>query len=353
MSSTCSLLRVVPFLTLAVLFGFGCRSTPPAASTPAAVSADTWATVDGRAIVRDEVEKAFRRARDVAQPMAPEEELAAKLALLDELIVEDLLMAKAAALKVEVPATELDTAYNNAKSNIPDQAFQEELTRRNITTADMREGLRRQLLAQKVLEREVSSKVSITDQQITDFFNGNRAQFNLPEEAFHVAQIVITPVREPQLANRTGDDATTADAATKKAAMLMARLKEGANFADLARDYSEDIESAPRGGDMGFMPRSALAQASPQLRDAVITAAPGTVRAVAQNGAHTLVLVVAKEPAGQRELTSPGVRARIGETLRARKEQLLRAAYLAALRSDADVVNYLARRVVETQGAPQ
>jgi hypothetical protein len=317
------------------------------------VSADTWATVDGRAIGREEVEKGFRRARDLAQPLAAEEELAAKLAILDELILEELLLAKAAALKIELPATELDAAYNEAKSNIPDPAFQEELSRRNVTAGDMREGLRRRLLAQKVIEQEVTSKVAVSDQQVTEFFTANRAQFNLAEDAFHIAQIVITPVREPRLGNRTGDDATTAQAAATKAAMLMGRLKEGATFSDLARDYSEDLESAPRGGDMGFMPRSAVAQAPPALRDAILTAMPGSVRAVQQDGVHVLLLLVARETAGQRELTSPGVREQVQNTLRARKEQLLRTAYLTALRSDADVVNYQARRVVQAQGVPQ
>jgi peptidyl-prolyl cis-trans isomerase SurA len=340
-------------LTLAVL-GAACRNTPatpaPEAAAPA-VSADTWATVDTRAISREDVDKAFRRARDVSRTLSSEEELTAKLAILDELILEDLLLARAAALKIEVPATELDAAYNQARSNIPEPAFQEELTRRNVTAADMREGLRRQLLSQKVLEREVTSKVAISDKEITDFFNANRAQFNLAEDAYRIAQIVITASREPRLANRTGDDATTAQAAAEKSAMLMEKLKGGAVFTDLARDYSEDPESAPRGGDLGFMPLSAVRQAPPALRDAVLTAAPGTVRVVTQGGDRTLVLLVAKEPAGQRELTTAGVREGITNTLRGRKEQLMRTAYLTALRNDARVVNYLAKRVVETQGA--
>jgi hypothetical protein len=67
-------------------------------------------------------------------------------------------------------------------------------------------------------------------------------------------------------------------------------------------------------------------------------------------GAHTLVLVVAREQAGQRDLSMPGVRENISETLRARKDQLFRAAYLTMVRSDAVVVNYLARRLVESKG---
>jgi hypothetical protein len=67
-------------------------------------------------------------------------------------------------------------------------------------------------------------------------------------------------------------------------------------------------------------------------------------------GAYTIVLVISHEPAGQRDLSTPGVRDGITQTLRSRKEQLLRAAYLAAAQSDARVTNYLARRLVESRG---
>jgi peptidylprolyl isomerase len=115
-------------------------------------------------------------------------------------------------------------------------------------------------------------------------------------------------------------------------------------------DYSEDPDSAQRGGDLGFVPISALKQAPPPMRDAVLKASPGSVNVVTLNGAHTIVLVVAQQAAGQRDLSVPAVRENITATLRGRKEQLLRAAYLTAVRSDAEVTNYLARRLVESQG---
>jgi peptidyl-prolyl cis-trans isomerase SurA len=339
---------LVVLSVLAAVLGASCRSAPAPAAPPA-VSADTWAVVDGREIRRDDVEKAFRRVGDGAQTPSGDEALTAKLGLLDDLIIQEILLAKAGQLKIEVADTEVDAAFAEAKKNITDDAFQQELTRRNLTAADMRDGLRRQLLAQKVIEREVGSRVAVTDQEVNDFFAANRTQFNVPEDAYHLAQIIITPVRDAQLANRTGDDATTPQAATAKVAMLMERLKGGASFADLARDYSEDPESAPRGGDLGLVPLSAVKQAAPALRDAVLKVSPGSARVVSQNGAHTIVFVVAFERAGQRDLSQPEVRQRITDTLRARKEQLLRTAYLTAARTDADVVNYLARQVVESQ----
>jgi peptidyl-prolyl cis-trans isomerase SurA len=185
---------------------------------------------------------------------------------------------------------------------------------------------------------------------VTDFFNANRSQFNVPEEAYHLAQIIVTPVREAQVANRSGDDATTPQAAAAKVANLMERLKAGAPFADLARDFSEDPQTAPRGGDLGLVPLSAIQKAPPLLRQAALSTKVGAARIVSEGGSHTIVYVVSHELAGQRDLSTPGVRERITEGLRGGREQLVRAAYLAAARTDAKVENYLARRVVENQG---
>jgi peptidyl-prolyl cis-trans isomerase SurA len=348
---TANLPRALIVLGLVAAGATACRNTPPAAPPTPPVSADTWAVVEGHEITRDAVDKAYRRTRD-PQPLSEEETMAAKLALLNDLVLQELLVEKAAALKIEVPDSELDTAFNNAKKNITDEGFQQELTQRGVTVADMRDGLRRELITQKVIAQEVSAKITVADQDISDFYTANKANFNIPEEAYHLAQIVITPVREARIANATGDDAATPQAADAKVRMLMERLKGGAAFGDLAAGYSEDPESAPRGGDMGLIPISRLKAAPPALRDAVLGKEAGNVNVASVGGAHTLVLVVAHEQAGQRDLSTPGVKQAITDTLRGRKEQLLRAAYLTSLRSDAKVVNYLARQLVASQGKP-
>ena len=343
---SCHLLVVLT--ALAACFSAACRPAP--ATPPATASVDTWAVVDGRQITRADVDQAYRRTRDASQTPSEEEILTAKLSLLNDLILQDILLAKARALHIEVAQSDLDTAYAEARKNMPDEAFQQELTRRSLTPADVREGLRRDLLTEKLIAQVVGSKIAVTDQDVAAFFNANRAQFNLAEESYHLAQIVVTPVRDAQVTNTTGDDAKTPQEATAKVQMLLERLKGGASFRDLASGYSEDPESAPRGGDLGGVPLSRLKQAPQALRDAVLNKAPGAVNVAAVAGAYTLVLVVAHEQAGQRDLATPGVRERITETLRARKDQLLRAAYLADARNDAVVVNYLARRLVESKG---
>ena len=336
-------------LTLAMTLG-ACSNKDAA---PAATSADTWATVDGRSITRDDVEKAFRRTQDQAAALSPEEAMTLKLSILNEMILQDILLAKARGLKIEVPDSELDAAYADRKKNMTDATYEEELKKRNLAGADMRESLRRELITKKLLDQEVVNKVAVSDQEVNDFFTKNRAQFTLAEESYRIAQIVITPDRAQQQINRTGNDATTPQEAAFKVRMVMERLKAGAQFTDVAMDYSEDPETAQRGGDLGLVPVSALNKAPEPLRKAVIGQKPGTVNVASSGGIHTIVAVVAHEQPGERGLTTPGVKDGITGTLKQRKEQLLRTAYLSAARGDADVVNHAARRVVESQGKVQ
>jgi peptidyl-prolyl cis-trans isomerase SurA len=90
--------------------------------------------------------------------------------------------------------------------------------------------------------------------------------------------------------------------------MLLERLKAGVQFQDLALGYSEDPESAPRGGDLGLVPVSRLRQAPQALRDAVLNKPPGSVSVASSGAAYTIVLVLEHEAAGQRNLSTPGVR---------------------------------------------
>ncbi len=323
-----------------------CQAKP--AASP--VSANAWAVVNGHEITRDDVDKAYRRNDQSAQPLAEDESFAAKLAVLDDLIVQDLLLARARQLKIEVPESELDTAYAEARKNIPEEAFKQELARRSLTAADMREALRRDMVVQKLVEREVTSRVSVTDQEISAFFEANKSQFNRTEDAYRIAQIVITPVKEAQVTNRTGSDATTPEEAKAKLQMIMERLKAGTQFAEVAADFSEDPQTAPRGGNLGFLPLSTIQKYPPQLRDAVLAAKPGSAKVLGANGGYVILVVLGKDPAGQKDLGTPGVKDAIRQSLKTRREQLLRAAYLSSLRNGAVIENLIAKRVVESRG---
>ncbi|HTW23195.1 MAG TPA: hypothetical protein VMD78_06325, partial [Candidatus Baltobacteraceae bacterium] len=71
---------------------------------------------------------------------------------------------------------------------------------------------------------------------------------------------------------------------------------------------------------------------------------------IPENGGYRILKLIAKEAAGDRQLSDPQVQQAIRDALRTRKEQLLRSAYLIEARDEAHVTNYLARQILESAG---
>ncbi len=336
-------------LALALSFTAACRKQ----ETPAA---DVWASVNGREIRRDEVEKYYRGvASQQGQEPSPEEALILKLSIVDELINNEILFERARKMGLEASDGEVEDKFTELKSPFTEEEFQKQLKEHGINVDDQKRDLRRQLSIQKLINREVLSRITITDQDIADFYNANRAQFNFAEPQFHIAQILITPVKDPQIRNRKGSDATTDAQAQQKAAALLKEINNGADFSHVAMDYSEDPVNAATGGDLGWIPESSLRgpkQDNPELSRVVLALRRGEVSRVikTREGNYRILKLLGREGAGQRQLNDPQVQQTIRENLRSRKEQLLRAAYLAVAREESRVENYLARQVLEAQG---
>ena len=318
----------------------------------AAPGPDVWAVVNGKQILRQDVEKIFR-SRQTAEAPAPsqEEALSLELGILDELINSEILLERASKMNLLASDAEVDEKFTESKSPYTEEEFQKKLEESGLSVDDLRNDIRRQLSIQKLLNREVVAKISITDQDIAEFYNKNRSQFNVPEPQYHIAQIVITPHADPTVHNRKNDKATNEAEAGRKAAMLIQQLDAGADFSELAMDYSED-PSASTGGDLGFQPESAFNKSDPMLKSAVLSMKAGQVTQPIhlKTGGYIILKLIAKEAAGQRELADIQVQQAIRDGLRTRKEQLLRSAYLVEARDEARVTNYLARQILESAG---
>jgi peptidyl-prolyl cis-trans isomerase SurA len=317
-------------------------------------AADVWAVVNGTEIKRDEAEKYYRsQVNPEAQEPSQEEALSLKLNVIDQLIIEEILLERAKKLNLEASDGEVEDKFTELKSGFTEDEFQRKLKDGGKTVDDLKRDLRRQLSIQKLLNREVAAKITITDQDVLDYYNANRNQFNVAEPQFRISQIVITPRKDPLVRNRKNDDATTEAEAQRKAKMLQDRLNSGADFSQLAIDYSEDPNTAAAGGDLGYIPESSLnaPQTDPMLKKVVLSLKPGQVSPPIQlKDSIRILKLVAREAAGQRGVNDPQVHQMVWDTLRNRKEQLLRNAYIAVARNEAHVNNYLAQQVVETAG---
>jgi peptidyl-prolyl cis-trans isomerase SurA len=343
-----SLRRAAVLLPLAgvLLFcGSGCKQEVQ-------YSPDVWALVNGKEIKREDVDKYYRtRVNPEGQQPSQEEVLSLKLNVLDELINNEILLERAKKLNLEASDGEVEDKFTEMKSPYTEEEFQRQLKDRGLSVDDLKKGLKRQLSTEKLMNREVVAKISITDQEVTDFYAGNKPQFNVAEPQYRIAQIVVTPRKEPQIRNRKNDDATTDAEAQRKVKMLVDRLNSGADFAQLAIDYSEDMNSAATGGDLGYVPESALNQSDPALKKMVVGMKPGQVSPVLSlKDRYVILKLVTRESPGQRNISDPQVQQTIRDTLRNRKEQLLRSAYLAVARDEARVRNFLAEQVVEAAG---
>ncbi len=312
---------------------------------------NVWAEVDGKTIRREQVERYYRsRIAEGAEAGSPEQALSFKLNILNELINNEILVARASRAGIAVSEAEVDTRVAELQSPYSKEEFQQKLEDQGLDPSSLRQEVRQSLIINKLVNKEVVSRITISDRQITDYFERNKTSFNVPELQYHLAQIEVTPADDVDVRNLKNDDAKTPVAAQRKVQALYARLQAGEDFTTVAQEYSEDARTASGGGDMGFVPASAI-DSNRQLKQVVASLRVGQMSGIVRTDrAYHIFKLLGREEPGQRQLSDPQVQTAIRRTLMNEKEQLLRAAYIENLRNQAAVVNYLADRIVEAGG---
>jgi peptidyl-prolyl cis-trans isomerase SurA len=320
-------------------FLIGCKKSPPA---------NVAATVNDRPITYTDLDRQYQSSQ-FASPAAGEssdQTSLQKLEVLRGLIDNEIMLQRAEKQGLMATDPDVEAKYNEVKAPYTQEEFQRQLDARKMTPQDLKSQFRRDLSVAKLFNKEITSHITISDKDVTDFYNTNKATFNLAEPQIHMARIMVTPHPDPNSRNLKNDKAQTEDQARKKIFMLDARIRQGEDFAMLAQNYSEDPNTAPNGGDFGFVPESSLEKSNVELRKLVMELHPGqTSRIIRTQEGYQILKVISKEPAGQRELNDPRVQQAIRETLLNRKDQLLKAAYFEVARNEAKVVNYFAMGV--------
>jgi peptidyl-prolyl cis-trans isomerase SurA len=326
-------------LLVAVALTAACNRSAPA---------NVAAMVNGRAITYADLEKRFQSEFATPTEHPSDDQMSIqRLEVLRTLVDEEILVQRAERMGLMAVDADVEAKFTELKSPYTQEEFQKQLNARKITVEDLKTKLRRDLSVQKLFNKEITSQISIIDKDITDFYNSNKASFNLAEPQIHMAQILVTPVADPNVHNLKNDKATDDASALKKIENIIARIRQGDDFAMLAQNYSEDPNSTQNGGDLGFIPESSLERANADLRKTVMALGPGQTTGVLRTpDGFRILKVISREPAGQRELADPKVQQTIRETLINRKDQLLKAAYYEVARNEAKVTNYFANRII-------
>jgi peptidyl-prolyl cis-trans isomerase SurA len=323
------------------------------------LSPDVVATVNKKEILGAELDRqyAIYKTRQGAIPQAQSAEQVdiLKLDILRSMIEEEILQQRAA--RFNLTASDEDVNAELTKMKAPffsEDEFDRQLKQHNQTLDDLKRDISRQLTQGKLLNKEIESKINITDAQISDYYNSHKTLFNLIEPRYNIARIVVSAAPSPQTTNLQNNKASSDADAKKKIEALHAKLDSGEEFGSLAANYSEDKDSASNGGDMGFVPDSQL-RGAPDVYNAINQLKPGQFTGIlpmVDPASHRIIgysiyRLISKEAAGQRELSDPRVKQAIHQSLHDDQKQLLQKAYIEVLDDDAKVHNYLADRILK------
>jgi peptidyl-prolyl cis-trans isomerase SurA len=339
--------RLLPVLSLVLVCGMvstGCKR---------AHGPNVVAMVNGKEIQRSEMEKYYeQQLGESHQQPSKEQADILRLSVLRQLIDEEIVQQRAAKLNLVASDADVDAKINELKAPFTQEEFNKRLQQKNLTLEDLRRDYRRSLTDEKLFNKEINSKINVTDGDIASYYNAHKADFNLIEPQYRISQIVVTTVPAPQVGNLQNSKATNEVEAKKKIEMLHARLESGDDFGMLAANFSENPQTSGNGGDMGFVAESAL-HSSPAVYAAIGKLNPGQITeplpsydpASKRVVGYALYKLVSKDAAGQREANDPRVQQTIRQTLRDGRSQLLKNAYYDMLRDQSHVENYFAEDI--------
>ena len=315
------------------------------------------ATVNGHPILRADLDKLYNaQLANNPQPQAPTTDAAdaLRLNILHELIAEEFVEQRAAKLGLTATDAEVDAKLTELKAPYTEEQFRQKLQAGGQTLDTLRRTLRRSLTFDKLLNKEINSRITVTDPDVASYYNAHKTEFNLIEPQYHLAQIQVTGQSAQQVNNLQGNKAANDTDARKKIQALKNRIDAGEDFGTLAMQFSEQPNTAPNGGDMGFIYESQMKQATDPMTFAAITKLkpsqtteilPLLDAQTKKPAGYAIYKLISKEPAGQRDLSDPRVQQSIRQQLHDSRSQLLKNAYFEILRDEAKVRNFYAEEV--------
>ena len=335
----------------AALFSAACTPSPSANSTGGTADPnEVAARVNGKDIKMEDVEKGVKaQAQGQEASLSPLELASARLTVLQSLIQGEVMFQKAEK-EATVPSDDdvnAETNKRKTESGLSAEEFDKQMKAAGETPDSWKLNVKKDIALQKLQEKITGKVEAPKDKEIEDFYNGNKEQFKNKRGA-QLAAIVIDPANSGQ-----GDPTTNQDEAMAKAKEVGQKaMTPGMDFAALAREYSEDLQTRSSGGDWRYFTEDELKQTFPANVAAAIMGqfqAGQVIPAAIPLEGKFLILKLQRKQEQDEDLTleSPGVRQRVTELLINARKNLLWQSYSALAMNEAKVENYLAKKVVD------
>jgi peptidyl-prolyl cis-trans isomerase SurA len=322
---------------------------------------DVMAKVNGYKILRSEVDKSYnQQIAGSPQKLTSEQEQAARLQVLNQLVTIHLYLQKAEKLGIVATDEEIESRVSQDKVSSTKEEFAKGLEEKGMSEDDYKLAIRRRLIIDKLFNKEIASKVTISESDIQNYYNEHKSQFNVIEPRYYIAHIYVSTQPDVPPGSVPGKAQNDAQA-REKIHMIYNRLESGEEFAAVAAKYSEDVDTARSGGELGAIPESQMKgpNTDTAARDAVAKLKPGQYTdvvplinpATQKVLAYRILKLLGKEAAGQRDLSDPSVQQLIRNQLRNQREQFLRFAYDESLRDNAEIHNYYVEQILKSAAA--
>jgi len=252
--------------------------------------------------------------------------------VLRDLIDQQLLIEKAKELDISAD-TDLIKRLDEMRKQMNLESMEDlekAATAQGVSFEDYKLSVKNTILTQKVIGREVGSRMNITKEETQKFYVEHKSELTQPEQV-RLSEILV-PTQKLSADGKTQidmDDAAVV-AADSKAKELLETIKQGATFEDVAKKESQG-PTASQGGDLGLFPRGTLAK---ELDDKVFAMKAGEMTDVIRTKQGFVILKVTDhQQPGTPALKD--VENRIMNALYEEKLQPALRAYLTKLREDA------------------
>ncbi len=239
------------------------------------------AVVNGSVINRKELDEEVMRERQMMMrrgmppTMVPPQ---LETQALETIINREILFQESKKKKVAAEDAAITEEFQKVKKSFPsEELFTQALTEAGITHDTLKEKIREQLMVRKFIKTEFEDKITVSEKQVKDFYDGNPKLFEKPErvKASHIL-VKVAP----------GAPDADKDAARKKIEDVQKRLKNKEDFATIAKEVSQ-CGTASRGGDLGYFERG---QMVPPFEKTAFALSPGELSGIVETqfGYHVI-----------------------------------------------------------------
>lgn len=249
---------------------------------------------------------------------------------LDQVIIQTVLLQEANKLGIEVGKADVDKEIATYKETMTEEKFKQFLAANGLSEIKFAEMLEKGMIIDKLQDKVLSDVKPATESQARDYFEKNKDGFAVPA-SYQVRHILV------MAGDQEGDKVKADLEARTKILAVLEQLKNGGNFAEVAKQKSEDYGSAPQGGLYTFSPGEAV----PEFESAAIALKPGEMTMEPVKTMYGYHLIKMEKATAETQKTFAQVREEIMERLSEQAKSDRFNEFIENAKKQSEIVNNL------------